>query len=108
MSVPAIAAFMAAFKVVWLALIVKTLVMLGIGVTVYVGVDLALNELLDLAVDLSGDLMAYSVPVAQVTRALRIDQAISLVVSAITLRWTLQGLFAGTLVKWAFFRPPGA
>lgn len=83
-------------------LLPRLLIALGIGFVVFQGVDLALDQIETIVQSnlsaLGGDLVAWAA-------FLNIDKAISMILSAYSIRLTIRGLTGGALRKWRF-NPP--
>lgn len=97
MPLPAAVGLGAVLASIIVPLVVKVLVGLGVGVVTYVGVDLLMDSILNeiqvqfnsAGFDAVRNLLAY----------MNVDKAITMLISAVTIRATLRGLQAGGDVK---------
>lgn len=102
---------MPAFIVAWLLAlgpiftnaIARIALAFGIGFAVYSGLDVALDQVKSVATSSYGSLPTN---VVLMLGLLRVDQALNLVLSAVTVRFILQGLTGGGLRKMVFKEPP--
>jgi hypothetical protein len=79
-------------------LVGRVLVSLGIGVVTYTGMSLSLNYFKDNAVSA---LLGLPAELVGVLALMKVGVCISMVMSAILMRLTLQGMTSDTLKSWA-------
>lgn len=100
-------AWLAAFAAVIGPIVVNALsrvaLAFGIGFVVYSGLDVALDQVKSVAMSSYGSLPAN---VVQMLGLLRVDQALNLILSAVSVRFVLEGLTGGGLRKMVFKTPP--
>lgn len=81
----------------------RVLLAFGVGFAVYSGLDVALDQVKSVATSSYGSLPAN---VVSMLGLLRVDQAFNLVLSAVSVRFVLEGLTGGGLRKMVFKSPP--
>lgn len=102
---------MPAFVVAWLLALgpiftnalARVALSFGVGFAVYAGLDVALEQVKSVAVSSYGALPGN---VVLMLGLLRVDQAFNLVLSAVSVRFLLEGLTGGGLRKLVFRDPP--
>lgn len=80
----------------------QLLLAVGVGVATYTGVDTAMSALHTFFVNQYGGLPAN---VVGILGKARVDQAANLLLSAVTMRFTLAGLTSGTLRRFVLRAP---
>ncbi len=98
MALPAVGMVIAgALSYVATHLASKVIVHLGLGVVTYVGIDILIQKFQNFAFD---QLNGLPQDLLQFTKLLGFDTAIAMIFSAITVRWTLGGLFSSSVSRW--------
>ena len=102
MALPLVPALIAGLTAWIVPAIVMVVASLGISIVVIGGMGLAMDALQQLVQDETSAIIAYSLEVAAALRVMRVDQAISLILSAYVVRWTIKGVSAGAFAAWRF------
>lgn len=96
-------AFAVALGPILTNVIARVALAFGVGFAVYSGIDVALTQVKSVATSSYGALPAN---VVAMLGLLRVDQAFNLILSAVSVRFVLEGLTGGGLRKMVFKTPP--
>ena len=77
---------------------------LGVGFVTYTGINYLIDELLQLA---QNELSGLDPAMFQIVSMLRLDDAIALLVSAVSVKFTLIGMSAAGSIRRQVWNPPG-
>ena len=100
MALPLVPAIIAGLTAWIVPAIVMVLASIGISSVVVGGMGLAMDALETLVQAEASAVISYSLEVAAALRVMRIDQAVSLILSAYVTRWTIKGVAGGALTAW--------
>lgn len=100
MALPLVPAIIAGLTAWIVPAIVMVLASIGISIVVVGGMGLAMDALETLVQAEASAVISYSLEVAAALRVMRIDQAVSLILSAYVTRWTIKGVAGGALTAW--------
>lgn len=100
---PFIVAWLLALGPIFTNAIARVLLAFGVGFAVFSGVEVALDQVKSVALSSYGGLPGN---VVMMLGLLRVDQAFNLVLSAVSVRFILEGLTGGGLRKLVFKAPP--
>lgn len=98
-----IAALLLGLAPVLTGVLARVLLAFGIGFAVYSGMDVALTQVKGVASSAWGGLPAA---VVGMLGLMRVDQALNLVISAVSVRFVLEGMTGGGLRKMIWKSPP--
>lgn len=100
---PFIVAWLLALGPILTNAISRVAIAFGVGFVVYSGLDVVLDQVKSVATSSYGALPAN---VVSMLGLLRVDQALNLMLSAVSVRFVLEGMTGGGLRKVIFKAPP--